>query len=386
MPVELPELVVTSKSQTPEKIREILESQGYKAEDIHVESSSDETPADPPEPVVEVPANAGGEPAGDDDDDGDGEPVIPAQPAAGSEAPRKKTGSAKLKEKLQAKDQELAAIRAELDALKLKPATPPAAAAAPPVAETPKTPEPEPELRAEPKWADFENEEDQLAAYTRATAEFTLDKREFERDKAKREREKQEAPAREAAASAETELRRINDEFSHQVTAVKQEHPDFDREVSAIPPTPSMISVITRQKDGAQLALWLARNPDDLTALVEATKLPATSTLKEKDAAIQRVVEEVGKIRYLIGREGMPAGQPSRETPAAPPAAIPASATPPPAAAPTGAPPPKKPTTIAPVGSRGATTQKKLAQYTPDEMRALHPDEFRRLTELERKT
>ncbi len=253
-----------------------------------------------------------------------------------------------------------------------------------------KPPEPEPELRAKPVWADFESADDQLAAFTEAVGEWTVDKREFQKDKERRERERTEAPAREAAADADAELRRVNEEFGHQVTAVKQEHPTFDQEVSAIPPTPAMVSVFTRQPDGAKLALWLARNPDDLAELVEATKTTATSTKAEADAAVVRALQEVGKVRYLLNREGMPEGPTSRETPqpvpstqATPPATPqPAAAAPPPAIP--AAPPPKaKPTPATTVGSRGSTSVKRLSQMTEAELRVLPGDEYRRLAKAE---
>ena len=58
MPVELPELVITSKTQSVEKIKEILESQGYKdfeTRDMTEEIGNPPAPPTEPEPAVVVP-------------------------------------------------------------------------------------------------------------------------------------------------------------------------------------------------------------------------------------------------------------------------------------------------------------------------------------------
>ena len=383
MPVELPELVITSKTQSPAKIREILEGQGYKdfeMRDMTEEIGNPPAPPAEPTPPAEVPPvetpPAGDHPVAGEEDEEEEEVVEatpPAPPADGSAVPpKKKPGSAKLKEKV-------AALTTELETLKQT------LAAKPPAAEPTPTPvakpaeEPEPTLRAKPKWEDFSEAEDQVAAFTEAMAEFKVDERDFKQEKARREKEKAEAPARQAMADAEAENRRVQTTFLERSTAVKAEHPDFDQKLNAIPPTPVMASVVLREEDGPQLAYWLANNPDELTALNAATKTEAGDSPAKVQAAIGKVHQALGRIRYIMSQEQAPPPE-SRETP---PAAPPATPKPPAAAAPAPPAPPAKPkpTPVTPVGSRAATHVKTLAQMSAEEVRALHPDDYRRLKE-----
>lgn len=390
MPVELPDIVVSSRTQSAETIARLLKEQGYETTDYELGTTSDGPPPEAPPPVEapkpevaappveEIPA---GEPvAGEAEEAEEPEPAEVPEPPAPTGERKNVPGSVRNKLKLQAKEQEIVDLKARLEALEKRPA---ASAPAPAPAAEVKPPEPEPELRAKPVWADFESSDDQLAAFTEAVGEWTVDKREFQKDKERREKDRTEAPAREAAANAEAEQRKVNEEFGSQVTAVKQEHPTFDQEVSAIPPTKPMVDVFTRQPDGAKLALWLARNPDDLAQVVEATRVTEASTKAEIDAAYSRAIQEVGKVRYLLNREGMPEGPTSRETPPpAPstqvilPVVIPPVAAAPPAAP--AAPVKAKPTPATPVGSRGATSVKTLSQMTESEVRNLSADEYRR--------
>lgn len=404
MPVELPELVITSKTQPASVIRQLMKDQGYEDADFAVDSTSDqpsepEVPAAEPAAEPEVPAAAepqvpaAGQEAGDEDDDDEEEAPPPAAAAPAQPPAKPKSGSAKLKEKLSAKEQENATLKAELDRLRTQAPVPAAAAPAPAPAAAP--PEPEPELRAKPKFEDFADSEDQLDAFTTANGEWLLDKREFERDKVKRAEEKRTAPQREAEAAAQAEQQRVSEQFVQRATAVRQEHPTFDQEIVASKPTPTVVSVVTRQKDGPTLALWLARNPDELEAVNALTILSPTATQAEKNDAVADVIAEMGRIRYLISQQGMTERPTNREVPPpAPPATPPANTQPPaPAAAAPPATPPVtpapaagaptrvKPQPVIPVGSRGATTQKTLAQIGPEELRNMNPDEYRRRIE-----
>ncbi len=398
MPVELPELVITSKTQSPETIRQLMKDQGYEDADFQVDGTSDqpaEVPAAPPAAEPETPAAAepevpaAGQPAGDEVDDEEEEEEAPP-PAAAVPAPppaKPKSGSAKLKEKLTAKEQELATLRAENERLKTQ--APQPASATPPPAAAPPTPEPAPELRAKPKFEDFAESDDQLAAFTEAVGDWTYDKREFDKAKAVREEEVRTAPAREAKAAADAEQQEIARKFVDQVTVVRQQHPTFNEEIALIPPTPVMVQTVTRQRDGAELALWLARNPDELADLNEKTRLPDNFTPQQHREAVSTALMELGRIRWMKDRDGMPERPTSREAaPPPPPAAAPPNQTPPApaAAAPPATPAPAgptrvKPQPVVPVGSRGATTQKTLAQMTPAEIRAMNPDEYRRRVE-----
>lgn len=393
MPVELPELVITSKTQSPETIKKILEDQGYKTADFEVEGASDgppvetppaEEPLDPETPPVtdppppEVPAGA--PPAGDDDDEEEEAPPVtpPAPPAAGQEPPKKKPGSVKLKEKLQTQVQENIALKAEVERLKtLAPAAP--VVTAPPPAE-PAATEPDPVLRPKPVWADFENEEDQNAALIDAVVEWNIDKRDFDQAKAKRAQDKIEAPAREAAKLAETEQAQVFETWKTRTTPVKERHTDFDQKITAIPPSPVMAAVVMREEDGPELAYWLADNPDELLHLNELTKTDGKSTPAQIQTAMGKMHQALGRIRYIISQEGPSGEEPNREVPPTTPPP-PVTPVPPAAAAPVGAPPPKKATPVAPVGARGASPNKTLAQMTPDEIRTMAPDEYRRRVE-----
>lgn len=383
MPVELPELVVTSKTQDAQTIRKILEGQGLVEADYKVEANSDqpeptpelvvETPAPEPTPTPIIPA---GPPAGDtDEDDEDVPPDTPPEPAAGTE-PKKKSGSAKLKEKLTAKEQENAQLKADLERLRAQAPTLPATPApATPAVEA--TLEPELQLRAKPKFEDFDGNDDQLSAFSEALNDWKYDEREFKKDGLRREEEKRNAPAKAAAAAAEAENKQVGEQFQARVTTLKQTYPTIEKEIIAAgTPTDMLSNVIMREEDSAELALWLARNPDEFTHINEMTRTDAKSSQADVVAAIKRAQQHVGRIRYILSREGMPEGttvQPPPSDPAPPAQPPPPAAAAPPA--PTAVRP--KPTPPNPVGSRGSTTNKTLAQMTEAEVRNMHPDEFR---------
>lgn len=395
MPVELPELVITSKTQSPEVIRQIMKDQGYQDADFAVSDTSDQPVSEPePEPAAEpepeppaaaaTPEIPAGAPAGGDDDDDDEEPApAAAAPAPGQAPAAKKSGTQRLKAKLTAREQELATANAELARLRTQAPTPPAAAAPAPAAAV--TPETTPELRAKPKFEDFTDTEDQLSAFNEAMADWKYDQRDFEKAKANREEEVRTAPAREAKAAADAEQQEINRKFFEQATVVRQQHPTFNEEVNAIPSSPVVVATVTRQRDGAELALWLARNPDELEDLNEKTRLPENYTPAQYREAVSTALMELGRVRFMKDRDGMPERPTTGDgAPPNPPAPTPQAQQPPAtpvAAAPPAATPPvparAKPTPVAPVGSRGSSMNLTLKQMSEAQIRAMTADEFR---------
>lgn len=390
MPEELPELVISSKTQSKETIAALMAAQGYETQDIIVESVTDAPPPPDPEPVVETPPEPEPQvPAGDAGGLSEQEveellTETPSAPAGG-----KKTGSQRLKEKLQAKDQENADLRAKLDALQANPpaGTPPPAAPAPaaaaPVAEAPPpTPEPEPELKPEPKWSDFEDAEDQLAAFTLASSRYAVYESDFIKAKEHREKERKEAPVKEAAAKVEAETREIQTKFRERAEVFKAERPDLDQVIQAAPaPTPMLARIVMEAEDGPKLALWLAEHPDELTTLNTQSATDDKTTAQQHNAKAAAVYESFGRIRYIMSLDsGTPAGEAPPADPPPPPATQPPPAAAPPAT-PAATPPKVKPSPVTPVGSRGATPNKTLAQMTQDEIRNMPPDEYRRRKE-----
>ncbi len=391
MPVELPEIVISSKTQSKEVIDALLKEQGYEVTDYTLGETTDAPAPEaapvedkPAEPVVEAPPAEeipAGEVAGEEEEEVEAAAPaeVPATPAPAGER-KNVPGSVKNKLKLQAKEQEILDLKARLEALEKRPA--PSAAAPAPAAEV-KPPEPEPELRAKPVWADFESADDQLAAYTEAVGEWVVDNREFQKDKERREKERTEAPVREAAERTAAENKQVLDSWVERTTPVKEKYPDFDRKISEIPPTPVMASVVMREDDGPELAYWLADNPDELLALNAATKTDAGSTPAQVQVAMGKMHQALGRIRYIMSQDGQPAGEPSREAPPTPPVQAPPVPQKPPAAAAPPAKPvvPVKPAPVTAVGSRGGSSNKTLANMTDGELKALHPDEYRRRIE-----
>ena len=393
MPEELPELVISSKTQSAAVIAEKMAELGYETQDLIIETVSD-APAPPdPAPVEETPPPAEEKvPAGDAGglSEQEVEELLTTPAEAGE---KKKSGSQRLKEKLQAKDAENAELRAKLDALQAAPpaSTPPPAAPAPaaaapavttPVVEAPAppTPEAEPVLKDPPKWSDFEDAEDQLAAFTLASSRYAVYEDNFTKDKAKREQERAEAPAKQAKAAADAEYAGVVQKFQERSAPVMERRPDFSEVVKAAPPpTPVLARIVMEQEDGPELALWLAEHPDELNHINAESKTEATSTVQQVTAAAAKVHQALGRFRYImsldpstLAAETPPATPPQTQQPPQAPAAAPPAATPPPV---------KKSSPVAPVGSRGATSVKTLAQLTPEEIRNMPPDEYRRRTE-----
>jgi hypothetical protein len=462
---ELPELVITSKTQTAEYIKNHLESQGFETvevtemnDEVRVESPTEETPpadvppADPPADAV--PPDPPVEEVVDDDDEE--EPPPPATPPvvkkeSGAQRYKRQRDEAKaeaeaLKIEQARKDGELAELRRQMAERAVPPVTPPAEtkpadpeAALPPEPVAPTIP-PRPTLAlpelVEPdindpeiggdfdKWtaATAKARKDWQAELTRLqdehvdkVSDWRDEKKRLEQDHARAVTDRQEQIAKQQRDQVRTAEEREREQI---FTDGEQRYPDF-REKAAVDHkkivfSGAMNAVITEigsedKQRAADLIYWISTHPDEAHALALATELPTDKDRTKVNApeAIQKAVRkawiQLGKVTVAppTPPETPPAAgdppaveDPDPEVPAAetappaapqPPAAAPAV---PPAAPPAPAagqrpvtPPPVKPQPITPVGSRASVGYKTLKQMSQEEVRKLHPDDYRKRDE-----
>lgn len=383
-----PEMVFESKTQSPEVMQKVL---GADFDEMAVTVVTDqpgeeqppvtEPPAAPPaEPSSSAPSPAPGPEAGAPPD---GE--TPAPPSDGAQPPEgkkeKKSGSAKLKERLAHEQAENARLAAELEALKKGPPSPKpdAQPAAPAAAAPPAEEDPEPQ----------EDQYETWAQYTKALTAWGV--REARREEAKKDRLAQEQAesdrktreAEETQRQSEAARTAEQQRWTDMVEDAKEEYPDYDDVMEAtkdkIAAAPALVTAVRDHEDGARLAYYLCTHLDEEHRISEAVKLPQNATERQiRQAVIQASYELKQIASKLAAAPAAPTGASREARPPEsgnrPPAATPAPA----AAAPA---PPKKPTPPTPVGSRGNGNVRKLEQLSADEVRTMDLDEFRKRRE-----
>lgn len=414
---DIPDLVVTSRTQSPEYIKKFLEDQGYSTE---VSEINDEIfvlpvgdPADtPPDPVA-------------DDVVLDAPPVpeVVPEPLKPVDPPKPKPGSAKLKERLEKTKQELEAKRAENERLiaELEAARKPKSEiVAPVVTLAPVAEEPAREFKAPakpefkvPKLDDPEINGDwdklQLETieaqrrYTEQTAEYYEERRRVQTEeqqyKQEQERKRQAQETNAAQQANEQKLQEVRDRWSNILEVGKSKYDDFGEKTSVNHPKPVVNTVINEAllnlDNAPDLIYWISTHPDEANKLVEQTMLPEkdgriSATSADWEKALRKAYVTLGRISASIVEKVAEAEEdlddvdvPEDVAPPAP-VVIPDPPKPPaPAVAPVAVAPPKpavKPKPVPPTPLKPGTGggYRKLRDMTAEEMAGLHPDDYRK--------
>lgn len=399
---ELPEIQVTSKTQTPEKIAEVLQSVGYDvtmAEAPAVQATPDEVAAQEAAAETErLETERVAEEARIETEEAEKKSRNQRRRDAAEKA---RTDLAAATDKANRLETELADLRqaqqktnAQIEELRKNP---------------PKAPveEPLPEAPKRPARADFLDSEDPETAYEDALLEYGDARRDHaaliaERNKPKpvAEPEKVAPVAAPAAAAAQPTLDQIIEQeknpvqkrFLQSVNEIVKTEPAALKLIgdNAGNFSAGMFSAIHVFDNPGRIALYLAKNPEEAKRIKTLTDGP----IEENPARIRIATKELEKIEQLAteedaaaatpvgsGDEATPAGdpneedlsaaristQPQRPAAAAPPAKPAAPAT------------PRKHTPVDPVGARGgAQSQKRYEDMTAAEQRALSIDEVRK--------
>ena len=370
MPVdvnELPELIITSKTQSSQKIKEILASQGYDVS--HMEEQTDDPPA------VEVPPADPGDTAEVIAEPTDATPPAvettrvaePTEPAA--EVEKKKSGAARYKAQRDEARAELERIRlenakkdGELEELRRQPARTeaPAKIAELPVAADTDEPIPDPVIAPKPKLElpkmvrplvtdpQFDNDFDkwqeavaaaedkwreQIAAanedYNEKFSDWKDQKKDAERAHAQAIKDRQEKKTR-----TQTEADKRNwEQEAEEISAVGRTiYPDYDDEAKKdrgkIVCSHTMGAIIRDfGKEDKQLAAdliyWIAKHPDEAHEIAKATAVPekdgkAAFTQEQWNTQVRKAHIQMMKIaKTLTPPEKRPAA--GDTPPAAPP-------------------------------------------------------------------
>lgn len=374
---ELPELIITSRTQSPETIRKIMEDRGYKVDSA--ESQSDQ----PAEAVVEVPETPE---VKEPPEEAPAEEAKPAEEAGEEESEEGKKAEEKKKEAGSAKyKRQRDEARAKADDLEAKLRETEAKIAAGLVAEPAKVEEPpKVEPKPQPKWEDFENEPDQLAAFTNALTDWKLDERDARKAQQQREdteSQKQRDTAAKAKADAEALIKDRTDRWKTQQVAARDKFDDYDEVMTTVKmdkdslPSEIMASIAVDLDNGVELAYWLAKNPEHQKRIAQATQLPENATPRDVHLAMLRCTREFSKVEDLMAKEQAESETGDREVPADPPE--PKETKPAPqASAP--APVKPKPVPVKPVGNRGGMAPKNILDLPPEELRLVSSDDYRR--------
>jgi len=402
---DLPEIIVESATQSPEEVDACLQKMGF--DGIQTTGQSDQPEPKPPvektpaaKPAAELTEQTS-ETSDAGSDAGEQEP-----PAAGDDTPaapqHKKPGSARYREQARIARENEERAKQENEVLKRKlaeleaagspkPATPPTESVpAKPVAETAP---PIPELRAKPRYEDFENSEDPQADFIEAMAEYKAEEREHKKLVAEAERKQQEEQQKQtqeveqSRTRAAKDLEETQNRWKSSVETAKLRFDDFDTVMSAPrqqPVPPVLVATVVERDDvePAELAYWLTKHPEKekaLTEIVKGMNLPDNPTslqiaqAKRKlnaalDAIAEKLIaadeaepepEETDAVPSQAATPGTAAAREGRAAtaPVSTPAAKRPPQNPPPRASapPPSAAPKKKPAVPEPVGSRGAS-------------------------------
>lgn len=378
------------------------------------------------------------EPAADPVDPSPAEVTPASDPQANPQEPRRAPRNSRerkiirLEEQLrlaheerEKRDRELENLRAKLTAPPAPPVDIPAVTktedpkpAAPAPAPVAAGPDPDETPLPKPKRADYFDADDPDEAYTDAMFAWKDQERERasrlgEKVKARQEQESKSQEEARKRQEAEDERKsaeqKASDEYQASIQSARTRHADWDA-VLATPGdlcSPAMGHVV-KATANAEILYWLGKHPEAASRICRETQLPEKPTQQDVARVMRVVYREFDKIDADIqaslavneSAQDSAADEDEDEdedelavTPQVAPAAAatpkttPAPATPtpqvqPPASpAPAAHPPVVKPkfTPVTPVGSRGGVQQKTLAEMTPDEMRSLSPEEFRKL-------
>ena len=422
---DIPDLVVTSRTQSPEYIKKFLEDQGYQTEvteindEVFVLPVGDPENPDAPlaedvvtEPVVETPPV----------------PEIVPEPPKPADPPKPKPGSAKLKERLEKTKQELEAKRLENEQLlaeltsarkaakpEVVPPAAPVVVAEEPVKEFKVPPKPEfkvpklddPEINGDWDKLQMETIEAQRR-YSEQMVDWSDQRRnvQYQEEQYKREQEnKRQAKEVELAQRANDEkLKEVRDRWSNILDVGKSKYSDFDEKTQFNHPkkiTNTVISEALLHLDEApDLIYYISTHPDEANKLVEQTMLPEkdgklAATPQDWEKALRKAYVTLGRWSTSIVEKAAEESDVSDDLEDLDDNTIPVVVAPdPPAPAPVAVAPPKPPTTTVSGPPKPAVKPKpvpptplkpgtgggyrKLRDMTAEEMASLHPDDYRK--------
>ena len=372
--MDVADLIIESRTQDAETIQKVLEQSGHTNFKVETHSDSPEAETPPAEPAPAA-AAAPAAPAA--------EPATSTQPPAPGEA--KPVRGYKLK--LEVAREENARLKGEIQKLTSR-STPPVEAAAPPPT-TVSDPPPASVAKPKPVPESFE-----YGVYDPAYIEAVTDWRYDERRRLEKEEETTRATqaADEAKRNANTrDETAFKDWWNGQIEEAKERHEDFDavmtKDHGRPIVNPVMYEAIQSADQGAELAYWLGTHPEESERISNITALKPGETAVDFRKKLRLAMIELSKIElpdFPAEDDGEPP-QPAAPVAAAPPAPVApkaAAAAAAPSAAPrTAAPaaPASKPAPPNPVGSRGASSRKRLSQMSTEELRALSTDQYRKL-------
>lgn len=416
MPDNRGEVVLTSKTQSPETIQKVALELGYS--DTTVEEISDESPVDIPAegiPAGEQPIDEEQIPPAEETVAEADEPVIPEVVEAAPPAPaeteqqklsRRKRAILKRDEQITRLSTENETFKRELQELKAgltKPAadTSPVITTKPPV----ETAEPEPTLddvdeNGNLRYPDY-------TAHTKALARWTLrDDRRIEREQAaqataREESDKQKKQAEDQRVSAEFNKQSFDERWTSSSTAGKAMFADFDTVMNTPRPgfaPPKLLgTAVTDREKAAILGYWLMSHPDDEKRCCELATLPAKFTDAQERRAYAQLGKELDRIEALLPTVAAADdyvedpdmleeidSQAAEETPAPAPKRV---AAPPPVAIPAPKSPAKKATPPPSVGTgrnlppRSLNTLSQDTEVNRTTLKHMDPDEYRRMRE-----
>lgn len=409
------QFVSRSAGNTPEKIKAALEENGIFIKDIS--EQTDEIPVKADEPVAQP--NSEQTPAEKEPVPGETTAATKTETAEPKPADNSDKAKPGVKERLKAKVETLtsesAATKAELQTERQKreqlereltelragrtapsvtlKETPANVVTAP---DAPAEPSPRPKRPVTPQEQDFWEKDDPTAAYKAAVADHEkalekyeddlVDWRTDERDRAKRQADaiQREKDTRESSkAINEADQKERSDRWQSQVTESSAKHSDFKEKLTAAQEfTPVMIEAAHAMEQTAEIAYYLANNPDELKRIIAETNLPEKYSPSQLNKARKTAFVEYSKIEAKLAAEA-PAEEADEEE-ATEQVAEPVRA-PPVAEAPPVKVPPKKFTPVTTVGGRGGKSTKTLSELEKsnskedmDELRAMSLDEMRR--------
>jgi hypothetical protein len=376
--MDVADLIIESRTQDAETIQKVLEQSGhtnFQAETHTDHPEAEAPPAEPAPPAAAAPAP----------------PTPAAEPTPRTEEPapadQKPVRGYKLK--LEVAREENARLKDEIAKLSRGTAPAPATPAAEPALRT-QDPAPAAAPKPKPTPESFENGVYD-PAYIEAVSDWKYDERrrqEREEETARVTREQDEAK-RNANTRDETAFK---DWWNGQIHEAKARHDDFDavmtKDHGRPIVNPVMYEAMQSADQGAELAYWLGTHPDESERISKLTALQPGETAVDFRKKLRLAMIELSKIElpdFSAEDDDDEAPQPAAPVAAAPPAAAPApkaaaaAAAAPPARVATPATPASKPAPPSPVGSRGAGSRKRLSQMSPEELRSLTTDQYRKL-------
>lgn len=347
-----------------------VENPGTAGEPPQPEAAAEEAPAEPPvaedgEPAATAPpaATPTAPQATDADIDEDSRREFEAHPE-----PEKKLGRWAQKNKtireqgskiseLSGQLEEARRQLAERGTAKPQDSSPAPLAAEPPAPEAPKPNEFSEARPALPKFEDFADQDDPVAAFANAQAEWNRDDNDWFRRK-----NDFEAQERNRVQQTQSEQDKLREWQTTRINDIRGKHPDFDQKTGHVTYGPVLEYLFTNPagpEDGLELGYLLAQpeNQDFFNQLKAKVALAPNADRTAQARAINLANQELAVFRYRLSQA---------PEPPAPPAPVPTTsqpAVPPPAAA-----QPTRREEAAPTPTRGrGTTGDRLEDIPPED-------------------